>query len=513
MANPGRVQQIIEELYRRFGGREVVERILDGMPESEAAAWVRRQVGSIDAPREDFDDAARRLVEGDAPDAFTWGPLERGEMGEKPQERQERSFLRFLQNQANDPASTVSNFTRTRAEQLRQTQATLANGGQRTPTGIPLDGVLFNAGQPALDPVTGQPLRGTAPQQQALDNTARRGPAVGVPQGFTAEERVTRESFGGLTNPDAMASYQNNTQQNTGGRYQRSVVTDDDGSLMAEDGGPLIDPATGTIRTDEDGNPLRPMYGDTFERAPLYHENDMYLPVREMNPQQRRRLQARMIRAGMAPDGATALGAWTPAWADAFQQVLGAANITGVTWGEALGEIESGAVEGYADAIRQAREQFEATYEPYRAPDPATIRTTITDSVEAALGRRASNEEMATLFGDIASSYRAQYDAARAAAMAAEGQSYTNPMEAIPEDLRTDADRAAIAGFDQQITAEFGTPTEGVQVDPQARFQERFDEMFGGRIDMIEQRRDDEVNQQRMSARAGSVLARLRGGI
>lgn len=183
---------------------------------------------------------------------------------------------------------------------------------------------------------------------------------------------------------------------------------------------------------------------------PRYFDGDQYSPAGQ-SPEEIMRIQKRLETAGLLDSYLP--GLWDSETANAYTEVLAAANRRGSTADAALDFMVSNPVE-------QPKEEFQPLVFP--KPDYATLAQDVKSVMRGKLGREPTEQEMAELTGAMASAYRAGFEADEAA--------------------RRSQFEAEQAGLE---TGEAVTPAAVQDVDPQARFAERFEARFGPEIDRL----------------------------
>ncbi len=201
--------------------------------------------------------------------------------------------------------------------------------------------------------------------------------------------------------------------------------------------------------------------------APMYRANDFETLWGNMTPSKLIQMQMQMIDAGLIdPDakvGGTAFraGSRDIHTRNAFMNLLDVANGEGLSWEDTLLKL---AIEGRLNQETPQREPFLRS--AYLAPDPAEIKNAAISAVESTLGRKINDWELALLSQGFAADSRTAFDATEAARYQewlAEGRAL-ELMDA--GELVTETDPGSVQG-----------------VNPSARFEQRFRDLFQNEID------------------------------
>jgi hypothetical protein len=204
---------------------------------------------------------------------------------------------------------------------------------------------------------------------------------------------------------------------------------------------------------------------------PRYRAGDEWDPSR-LSPVEIRRRQKQLEKSGLLEPGYTP-GFWDKASADALFLAMGYANIQG------------GQVENIISELEQLRPSDRDKLKKFVPPpevkhDPAAIAQRVKREFRSQLGREPTDGEMAGFAGYL----RGQYAAAHDALVAQERAIFdVDQIEGPPEDEAA-SDRALrrVQGLPDAADRTVGPFTD---VDPDARFRERFEARFGPEIDRL----------------------------
>lgn len=156
---------------------------------------------------------------------------------------------------------------------------------------------------------------------------------------------------------------------------------------------------------------------------------DEWQPAFKIPPEERDRLKARMNAAGLYGAGGYASGSWTREDANAYQQVLEAANAMGVSDANVV-------IDNIANEARSgARVQGPRAPLVSRISNPDDIRAVLRDSAYSLTGSRLSDEDEQRLIAMYQGQQTAADSAANAGAGMAAGSSTTVTNEASPENF------------------------------------------------------------------------------
>jgi hypothetical protein len=211
-----------------------------------------------------------------------------------------------------------------------------------------------------------------------------------------------------------------------------------------------------------------------YTQPRTYYAGDARPILREeLTLEDRVRLQQEMVALGLIT-GDPVYGELDDGTVRAFDHVLSMANAKGEDWRSTLGRI---ATEGL-NTEGSAAGGF--TPEPYLAPDYATLSQRIKQTFRDQLGRDPDGYELQQLAGELSG-----YDA-----LAHEReQEYA------------------------QLAATGGGSMEGAtSVDPLARFNERFESLYAGELDLIEDKQQAVDTRSQVQSAVDVLSTTSRGG-
>jgi hypothetical protein len=193
-------------------------------------------------------------------------------------------------------------------------------------------------------------------------------------------------------------------------------------------------------------------------------------------------------RAGLLEPGGYVPGFWDQATAGALAGAMTYANRGGTTVQDVIAQLVA------APKELQARPEFVPP--PEIRPDPAAITQRVKAEFRSRLGREPTDEELGEYAGYLSSQFGAAYDAQVAMARSEFDQG-VGSLEADEAMMRrqemldagaTPAELRAAGLWD--VDAPTSEPGSFSDVDPAARFGERFDARFAPEIDFIEGQED-----------------------
>lgn len=164
------------------------------------------------------------------------------------------------------------------------------------------------------------------------------------------------------------------------------------------------------------------------------------------------RLQDRLVAYGLAPSAI--LGELDDSTRNGIKRLLSMSNRSATNWRATLGRLQDLQDQGLLE--REQAAEFEA--DPYLAPDYASWAQLVKDEFERQLGREPDQGEMAEFVGELQGWDKQNYRAQVA------------------------GERASFEGEGEGLTIQ--------GVDPVARFQQRFAQVYGGELDFVEDKKE-----------------------
>ena len=214
------------------------------------------------------------------------------------------------------------------------------------------------------------------------------------------------------------------------------------------------------------GDPTRTQ---TFE--PRYFEGDELGPA-TLDPSFIARLQRRLVAAGLLKDDDYYSGYWDDLTAAAYKKALGYSNVNGTDVSESIDRLIATLPESKKDLDKFAEP-------PFLKADIATLAQKVKTTLRNELGRDPTSGELAELTGAMRGFRREGFDAFVAAERAAFEGGTTAPLP-----LAHTIDQGSV-----NILSDFNVdqpPSTLQDVDPEARFQELFEQRFKPEIDRLD---------------------------
>ena len=244
----------------------------------------------------------------------------------------------------------------------------------------------------------------------------------------------------------------------------------------------------------------RPQGYSTEPLKPRYIEGDELYQFGGKDPAYLAGVQKSLVDAGYMneTDMYAERGSWGESSARAMYQAMYDANISGREWTEIVRNraLNIRIAEQNEDADKTRRPTISELQadNPYVAtarmgPDYATLSETVWGVMASALGREPHDWELALLADQINTDYSQSLDVLAAADRA-----------------NYDAGNRALATGEAQSAGTFE------QVDPAARFQERFRQKYGGELDIIENREELQQNLGVMLTNLAGLESAVGGG-
>lgn len=199
-------------------------------------------------------------------------------------------------------------------------------------------------------------------------------------------------------------------------------------------------------------------------QSPQYFEGDEYQMFVGMSPEQIAAIQTELLRAGIVDAEDFRPGVWDPDTADAMKDVLEHANFSGLSWDEALVELAANPraeEDGGGAGGRRGRRG-------YMAPDYATLAQAAKSAIRQNLGREPEDWEVKLLADELGGGFQQQLS------------------------MQQQVDQ-----YEQQPAGEGEGPGQTfTDVDPKARFAERFEELYRPELEAEQREEDASTNTQ-----------------
>lgn len=228
--------------------------------------------------------------------------------------------------------------------------------------------------------------------------------------------------------------------------------------------------------------------GNPSQVAPQYRAYDEWRMFASLSPERRAEVNLALISAGVLDEDAP-LGVWTRQSATGMSYLMEEANARGTSWVTVARERQKAIEEGREDALEAQRRANPFIAPVYRAPDQASVRQAVRQSMAGFLGRDPHDWELALLGEDLTANYRKQYTADVSAAR-----------------IQHDAGNRAIATG----ATSGGGGTVGA-VDPFARLQEKIRELYQDEADAETAEEERAVNTRLISNSLAGFTGAVQG--
>ena len=209
--------------------------------------------------------------------------------------------------------------------------------------------------------------------------------------------------------------------------------------------------------------------GERARVAPRFTKENVLPLWNNLPPLTRVAFQEKAVEAGLL---GSATGDFTPKTQQILEGVLGLANVEGISFREATDRYFT-AIRADSGGTGEAPKRPTFVRPAYVPPDWAAVAQDVKTYAESRLGYKLRDWEVKLLGDEMAADHRRAY-------------------EQIVDQGRMDFD-AAVRAQDTD-GGEVTTPSAGPEVDPTARFRERFEELYGG---AIETEQDEDALAQR----------------
>lgn len=214
-----------------------------------------------------------------------------------------------------------------------------------------------------------------------------------------------------------------------------------------------------------------------------YSEDDVLEPSTWGSPEKVGRLQHRLVNAGLLT-GDFKFGYYDATTSAAYKELLTFATTQGITSTKALVEMHARRREAAEQGVPWEYGEGELAESEYAAPDPASVRQMVRQMYRETLDRDPDADELARYADEFHAASEEQWQA-------------VNGVQ--------DPDQMAESVFDEAPELAADAQGQTTQVDPVARFQEKFDQRTSGERKFL----DDQSANASQGGLLGSILGSI----